>query len=124
MPAQHTAQKLFSKRLREALANLNPPVTTAAELARQFSLRYKGTAPSPVAVRKWWDGTNMPTDEKLETLAKWLNVPIHWLRFGNTAKVLDISDLSAEEVQLIGHWRAISNDRRKILLALISDLEK
>ncbi|MFJ3318894.1 hypothetical protein ACIPLR_26445 [Herbaspirillum huttiense] len=124
MPVKPTAQKQFSKRLREVLATLNPPILTAAEFARQFSLRYKGVSPSPVAVRKWWDGLTMPTDEKMEALALWLNVPIHWLRYGDVNKITEKSDLTSEEAQLLLNWRALPIARRKILMALIQDLSK
>lgn len=124
MPIKPTVQKQFSKRLRETLATLNPPVVTAAEFSRQFSLRYKGISPSPVAVRKWWDGLTMPTDEKMEALAKWLNVPIHWLRYGDDNKIMEKSNISSEEAQLLLNWRTLSIARRKILMALIQNLSE
>lgn len=66
----------------------------------------------------------MPTDEKMEALALWLNVPIHWLRYGDVNKITEKSDLTSEEAQLLLNWRALPIARRKILMALIQDLSK
>ncbi|MDC5445695.1 helix-turn-helix domain-containing protein [Acinetobacter baumannii] len=56
-------QKLEEKKLR------------AADLAR-------ATKKSPVAVKKWLDGTSVPTAENLKVIAKFLGVSDDWLLYG------------------------------------------
>lgn len=71
----------FALRLREALQQRGrKPSPTALE--REFNLRYRGQPISMHAARKWLLGLTMPTQDKLEVLARWLDVPIDWLRWG------------------------------------------
>ena len=67
----------FAKRLRLALRRSQDAVEGATELAIQFSLRYDGTAISPQTAHKWLSGRSVPTEDKLVTLADWLNVDKH-----------------------------------------------
>lgn len=60
-------QKLEEKNLR------------AADLAR-------ATKKSPVAVKKWLDGTSVPTAENLKVVAKFLGVSDDWLLYGGSAE--------------------------------------
>lgn len=126
MPTKTHKPETFSERLREALANAKPPVTTAAELARAFALRYDAPAPTPGAVRKWWDGKAVPDEDKLEVLAEWLKVPTQWLRYGDKHKGSESDGVATttEEIILLQRWRSLPASRRKIILALISDLGK
>jgi hypothetical protein len=128
--SMHTTveKKAFAERLRASLADTIPPITTASELARQFSLRYKNGSITPGAVRKWWHGEVIPADDKLEVLAQWLNVPKHWLRYGDAPKNRKGESPSEaatpEEVVLLQRWRGLPAGRRKILMALLADLGK
>ncbi|MVO22708.1 helix-turn-helix domain-containing protein [Acinetobacter baumannii] len=58
-------QKLEEKKLR------------AADLAR-------ATKKSPVAAKKWLDGTSVPTAENLKVIAKFLGVSDDWLLYGGS----------------------------------------
>lgn len=103
-------------------------MTTSSELARQFSLRYKEGSITPGAVRKWWNGEVIPAEDKLDVLAAWLKVPKHWLRHGDAPKNKKGEHPNeannAEEIILLQRWRSLSASRRKIVLALLTELGK
>lgn len=56
-----------------------------AVLEREFNTRHWGKPMSLHGVRRWLLGETMPDYRKLETLAKWLAVPVQELGFGSTA---------------------------------------
>ncbi len=53
-----------------------------AVLEREFNTRHWGKPMSLHGVRRWLLGETMPDYQKLETLAKWLAVPVQQLGFG------------------------------------------
>lgn len=71
----------FALRLREALERRGKRASATA-LEREFNLRYRGSPVSMHATRKWLQGHAVPTQDKLEVLAAWLDVPAEWLRWG------------------------------------------
>jgi transcriptional regulator with XRE-family HTH domain len=72
----------FAKRLRESLRKAHVDAGSSTRVAREFNLRYAGDPVSSQAVRKWLAGDSLPSQDKLRTLAMWLDVPAPWLRFG------------------------------------------
>jgi transcriptional regulator with XRE-family HTH domain len=72
----------FAKRLRESLRKAHVDARSSTRVAREFNLRYAGDPVSSQAVRKWLAGDSLPSQDKLRTLAMWLDVPAPWLRFG------------------------------------------
>jgi transcriptional regulator with XRE-family HTH domain len=76
----------FALRLREALERRGKRASATA-LEREFNLRYRGPPVSMHATRKWLQGHAVPTQDKLEVLAAWLDVPAAWLRWGVRADV-------------------------------------
>jgi transcriptional regulator with XRE-family HTH domain len=73
----------FSERLRSALNDGPDAVKGATDLARHFNLRHRGAAPvSTQTAHKWLSGRAIPTADKIETLAAWLQVTPHWLHYG------------------------------------------
>ncbi len=72
----------FSRRLRECLRRIAVDKRNATELAREFNLRYQGAPVTAQATRKWLGGRALPSQDKIRALALWLDVPPHWLRFG------------------------------------------
>ncbi|MFX4674020.1 phage repressor protein, partial [Acinetobacter baumannii] len=57
---------------------------------------------SPVAVKKWLDGTSVPTAENLKVIAKFLGVSDDWLLYGgpieqesNNLLQLNVLDIEA-----------------------------
>lgn len=63
-------------RIRQKLEEKN---LRAADLSR-------ATKKSPVAVKKWLDGTSVPTAENLKVIAKFLGVTDDWLLYGGSAE--------------------------------------
>lgn len=72
----------FAERLRIALKRGAKGVSTATELANQFNLRHHNEPITAQAAQKWLTGKAIPTADKIETLAVWLNVSAHWLHYG------------------------------------------
>jgi transcriptional regulator with XRE-family HTH domain len=71
----------FAKRLQDQIARKN--VKGGTQLAKQFNLLHRGEAPvSPQTAHKWLTGRTIPTPDKLQTLADWLGVGVHWLHYG------------------------------------------
>jgi transcriptional regulator with XRE-family HTH domain len=74
----------FSERLRAAMRarGLEP---TAPVLEREFNARWLGKSVARQTVWKWLTGQAIPTQDKLQELAKWLRVEPQILRFGDHA---------------------------------------
>jgi transcriptional regulator with XRE-family HTH domain len=71
----------FAKRLQDQIARKN--VKGGTQLAKEFNLLHRGEAPvSPQTAHKWLTGRTIPTPDKLQTLADWLGVGMHWLHYG------------------------------------------
>ncbi|HZZ14251.1 MAG TPA: XRE family transcriptional regulator [Paraburkholderia sp.] len=71
----------FAKRLRDSLEPLK--IRGGTKLAEQFNLRHRGEFPvSAQTAHKWLRGTTIPMPDKLQTLADWLKVDVHWLHYG------------------------------------------
>lgn len=130
----------FALRLREALAQRGKkPSPTALE--REFNLRYRGQPISMHAARKWLRGMTVPTQDKLEVLARWLNVSADWLRWGNladatarertpaarvhagTPPLLARQNQAAyagqEESSLLQDWQLLDTRNRQLIRAMI-----
>lgn len=71
----------FAKRLEDQIARKN--VKGGTQLAKAFNLLHRGESPvSPQTAHKWLTGRTIPTPDKLQTLADWLGVGVHWLHYG------------------------------------------
>jgi len=75
-------KKDFSDRLRTAMKARRVEVSGAV-LEREFNLRWSGKAVRRQTVWKWLNGEAIPTQDKLQELAKWLKLDPHRLRFGD-----------------------------------------
>lgn len=85
MPKSLSEKAAFAERLKLALTRSRKKIHSPNELALQFNLRHSNSSISPQAAQKWLAGTACPTSDKIETLAHWLGVSAHWLRFGSPA---------------------------------------
>lgn len=131
--------KGFSLRLREALEQRGkkPSPTT---LEREFNLRYRGQPITMHAARKWLHGLALPTQDKLEVLARWLDVPIDWLRWGSNLDATAMGRSSAghttgaspmlarqnlaaytvqEESSLLQDWRLLDSRNQQLVRSII-----
>jgi transcriptional regulator with XRE-family HTH domain len=76
-----TSQQKFAERLRVAIEKAGYKAE-AAVLEREFNQRYFGKGVTLTGVNKWLKGQSIPRLDKIETLAKWLNIPLDELTFG------------------------------------------
>jgi len=119
----------FSKRLQLALRRSQDPVQGATELALRFNLRHTGEAVTAQTTHKWITGRAIPTNDKLATIAKWLNVDEHWLHYGSPSKkavpVVDPqpSRLAPELIALAAKIQALHPHQRYLLEELVEQLQ-
>lgn len=81
----HDEKQEFSARLLLALAKAGFENPGATPIARKFNVLYPGEPVTAQAVRKWLDGTSIPSQDKIRVLARWLKVSAQWLRFGEAS---------------------------------------
>lgn len=72
---------IFSQRLRKSMEDAGYTVRPVV-LEREFNQRYWGHPVTVQAVRRWLRGEAIPSQDKLQALAEWLNVEPHVLRYG------------------------------------------
>lgn len=77
-------KEAFSQRLKQLLSEQGWPMNSPTWLAREFNLRYGGNSVSVQTASNWLSGAAIPSQDKLQILAAWLDVSSQWLRFGET----------------------------------------
>ncbi|MFT4267377.1 MAG: hypothetical protein QM586_09175 [Xenophilus sp.] len=75
-------REAFSRRLRASLEHAGWKAVGATALAREFNRRSASLPVTAHATRKWLQGEAIPAQDNLQALARWLEVPAQWLRFG------------------------------------------
>jgi HTH-type transcriptional regulator, cell division transcriptional repressor len=122
-------KQAFSARLRQALKRSPKKIETATELSVQFSLRHPNAPITPQAAQKWLTGKARPTSDKIDTLAKWLDVSPMWLRHGiadkarprparHAQKQEEAFQPTAEEIRHLERLRAMPEARRLLVLEI------
>lgn len=126
----------FAERLKLAQTRSRKKIDTATELALQFNLRHPNDPVTQQAAQKWLSGTACPTPDKIETLADWLGVSAHWLRFGspndtnrkrNSGKRQlksqpSTSTLSSDENLLMERFRQLTPHQQILITDLVIQL--
>ena len=126
-------RKEFTRRLQSALRQARQPADSATALARGFNSRFPGRAITVHAARKWLMAESIPTQDKLRTLAQWLQVPAEWLRFGgallddasNGRAPIDnavgsmLAEMNREELKLVEALHALEADERRLVRELV-----
>jgi transcriptional regulator with XRE-family HTH domain len=115
----------FAKRLTSALMEAGYKAE-AAVLEREFNQRYFGKGVTLHGVNKWLKGQSIPRLDKIETLAKWLNVPLDELTFGLEIKQ-QIQEKQArwtdgigyQEREIIEAFLALPAPQRKVVREVI-----
>lgn len=74
----------FSARLKQQLANKGWATNKPTWLARQFNSRFEGSPVTVQAASNWLTGSAIPSQEKLQVLAEWLEINAEWLRYGKS----------------------------------------
>lgn len=136
MSKSSTEKAAFAERLKLALTRCPKKIETATELATQFNLRHTNESVTHQAVQKWLSGSACPTADKINTLAEWLGVSAHWLRFGSPAESprknkpekrqittqADTAEISSAENQLLAHYRFLTPHQQDLISGLIIQL--
>ena len=125
---QEMNEKLaFSQRLKQTLSNYDWAKIRPTWLAREFNLRYSGKSISVQTANNWLLGTAIPSQDKLQLLAAWLNVSSQWLRFGDiTQEIVNPenihSNIQLAQVDLPEKFAQLSPRQKQIVYDLISAL--
>ena len=113
----------FSNRLQLCLRNSHHSADSPTELAREFNIRFSGQPITVHAARKWLVGEAIPTQDKMRTLADWLQVPIEWLRFGGDelqVKAFDpLNAVRSADLKLIADLQLLDDHHRQIVREFI-----
>jgi hypothetical protein len=119
----------FAARLRAALKPKLKQSVSPAKLALQFNLRHPNEPITSQAAHKWLSGKALPTPDKAETLARWLGVSCHWLRFGSVdgagqpAPTIAATDApNVEECRLLAAYRTLNDRQRLLIVGLIEEM--
>lgn len=75
-------KKEFSERLRAAMKAQRLEISGAV-LEREFNLKWSGNPVRRQTAWKWLNAEAIPTQDKLQALAKWLKLDPQRLRFGD-----------------------------------------
>ena len=111
-------KEAFSVRLKQLLSNCGWPSNSPTFLAREFNIRYHANPISIQTASNWLSGSSIPSQDKLQVLAIWLDTSAQWLRFGEQstlqnadkhishAKIqLDLTDLPTKIAKLSAHQK-------------------
>jgi hypothetical protein len=124
-------KQAFTKRLKEALRKAGADSASFARVAREFNLRYGGDPVSTQAVRKWLTGGALPSQDKIRALAMWLDVGVHWLRFGDAERKQDrnqagtrqdSASYKAEPVWVARKFESLDEAHKRIVLEIVHAL--
>lgn len=120
----------FSLRLREAIQQAGHSLRPV-DVERAFNSRYYGQSVTMQAVRRWLRGEAIPSQEKLQVLAEWLNVEPHVLRYGgaaiNTVRAKQSGwekGIMFEEREAFEAFLALPADKKKIVREVILAFKK
>ncbi len=109
----------FSERLQQALRSAEYSPDSPTQLAREFNARFTGQPVTVHAARKWLMGESIPTQEKLRSLAKWLNVTAEWLRFGTASANNSNTSLNSSDAKIITSLRQLDEENRQLVFEFI-----
>ena len=113
-------QALFSKRLIWALDIQGVPHSPTI-VQREYNSRSNQPPVTTHAARKWLMGEAIPTQDRIQVLAEWLNVSASWLRFGEEG--IDgnkkTKDMTAQEWRLVQGFRLLTDKQRAAVLTMV-----
>jgi len=126
---------MFAERLKAAMEAAGYEVRPSV-LEREFNLRYWGKPITFQAVRRWLRGDSIPSQDKLQVLARWLLVDPHQLRYGDSAyyhvSKSNVSEPppaweaspSSDERQVLSLYRGLPAAQRKVVRDIIETFAK
>ena len=115
----------FATRLNLALLRAERPVSGPSDLALHFNLRHTGETITPQAAQQWLAGKTIPAPDKIATLANWLGVSLHWLRFGHPdQKGAPSAPAAPTELdrRLLEEFRRLSPAQKQLVIDLIEQI--
>lgn len=120
-------KEAFSHRLKQELAKYGWAINSPTWLAREFNLRYNGKSISVQTANNWLLGTAIPSQDKLQLLAAWLNVSSQWLRFGDiTQEIVNPgnihSNIQLAQVDLPEKFAQLPPKQKQLVYDLINIL--
>ncbi len=71
----------FSEWLKLSMTRVPEKMRGATDLSNKFNLRFRGEPVFAQTAHKWLTGRLIPPVDKLQTLAEWLKVDLHWLHY-------------------------------------------
>jgi transcriptional regulator with XRE-family HTH domain len=112
----------FSRRLKEAMRKARV-AASPTRFAREFNLRHHGEPVTAQTTRKWLYGRALPTQDKLRTLAQWLEVSPQWLRYGEAERAhsvakQDTAGYAVDSAWLGKKFDSLSESHKKIVLEI------
>jgi len=115
-------KQAFSKRLKEAMRKARVEAGPT-RFAREFNLRHHGEPVTAQTARKWLYGGALPTQDKLRTLAQWLEVSLQWLRYGeaersHAAARQDGATYAVDSAWLGRKFDSLSEPHKKMVLEI------
>lgn len=119
------AKQQFAARLKKAMETAGYEAKPAV-LEREFNQRYMGSPLTLHGVRRWLMGEVIPTDDKVQVLAGWLNVDFQQLRPG-VAPPREIQEqrgnwqatIPQQERDVVDAFLALPMQQRKIVREVI-----
>lgn len=118
-------KSMFALRLKAALtaAGYEPRPSV---LEREFNLRYWGAPITFQAVRRWLRGDSIPSQDKLQVLARWLGIEPQVLRYGEQAsqvrapmQATRVVPVNGEEDEVLRIYRDLPEEQRQVLRQVI-----
>ncbi len=121
---------MFAERLKAAMEAAGYDVRPSV-LEREFNLRYWGKPITFQAVRRWLRGDSIPSQDKLQVLARWLLVDPHRLRYGDSpynhvsepTPTWEASP-SSDERQVLSLYRGLPAAQQKVVRDIIETFAK
>ena len=118
-------KRAFTERLLRTLKECGMPASSPTRLALDFNLHHHGKPVTVQAVRKWLNGSAIPAQDKIVTLAQWLGVSAEWLRFGG-ATVRTANQESpryrTHDMKLCNDLMKLNAEHRTVVRALVASL--
>lgn len=111
----------FSRRLQTALKLAGLDGLSNNKLADRFNLRHPNQSISAQTFHHWLIGRSIPTPDKVETLAKWLETSESWLRYGRTEDESGVQ--TADELLLLKYFRMMPPEKQQALIMLLHEKE-
>lgn len=111
---------LFSLRLKAALKAASLGKFKVSDIEREFNLRYVSGTVTPQAIYKWLNGQSIPSLDKIQVLAQWLNVSPKWLKTGIEEEQVNVSNLV--DKQGIENFMQLNAEHKQLVLGVIQAL--